>query len=53
MFIEIYGKHGDTGRVLLDNKRNNFERGQTDIFLIGCVDLGEIKKIRLGHDNSG
>jgi hypothetical protein len=37
----------------LDGPGNCFERKNTDEFQIEAVDLGELKKIRIGHDNSG
>jgi hypothetical protein len=37
----------------LDNKLNNFERNQEDLFGITCVDVGTPTKIRIRHDNSG
>jgi hypothetical protein len=30
-----------------------FEKGKTDAFGIEAVDLGDLKKITIGHDNSG
>ena len=48
MFIQIYGENGDTGDRPLDNSANNFERGRIDVFGVESVDLGELKKIRIG-----
>lgn len=28
VFLTIYGELGDTGAIQLDDKKNNFERGQ-------------------------
>ncbi|GIL93968.1 hypothetical protein Vretimale_245, partial [Volvox reticuliferus] len=54
VFIDIFGVNGtNTGRVLLNNKGNDFERGQSDTFTIAGRDVGPMKKIRIGHDNSG
>jgi hypothetical protein len=53
VFIWIYGEKGDSGKKLLEKPGNNFERNQTDDFGLELVDLGEIKKIRIGHDNKG
>lgn len=33
--------------------KNKFECGQTDVFTVECVDLGDLKKIKIGHDNKG
>ncbi|KAG2432966.1 hypothetical protein HXX76_008694 [Chlamydomonas incerta] len=54
VFIDIFGVDGThTGRMLLNNKGNDFERGQTDTYQIAGRDVGPMKKIRIGHDNSG
>lgn len=28
VFITLYGKHGDSGPIMLDDKKNNFEAGK-------------------------
>lgn len=33
--------------------KNKFERGMVDEFTVEAVDLGELEKLRIGHDNSG
>jgi len=53
VFIVIYGEVLDSGRKNLDNSSNNFERGQTDVFRFDCMDLGDLKKILIGHDGTG
>ena len=53
VFIKLYGENGRTEDIRLDNQENNFENGQTDTFLITTQDIGDIKSIRLRHDNSG
>lgn len=36
VFIDIFGMDGThTGRMLLNNKGNDFERGQTDTYQVG------------------
>jgi hypothetical protein len=54
VYINLFGE-GDTtsGKKTLDNAQNNFETGKEDVFEISCLDLGNISKIILGHDNSG
>ena len=32
---------------------DTFERGQSDIFVVGAVDVGTIKKIRIEQDGRG
>jgi hypothetical protein len=55
VFINLYGEHGDTGDRQLkeSSNRNKFESGQEDIFTIGAIDLGRLKKLKIWHDNSG
>ncbi|XP_070566658.1 lipoxygenase homology domain-containing protein 1-like isoform X2 [Ptychodera flava] len=53
VFITIFGELGDSGERKLDNKQNNFERGQEDKFTLESPSLGPLTKIRIGHDNSG
>ncbi|XP_068279481.1 lipoxygenase homology domain-containing protein 1 [Nyctibius grandis] len=56
VFLSIYGVgRGDTGERQLkrSNKLNKFEKGQVDVFTIKAIDLGELKKVRIRHDNSG
>jgi hypothetical protein len=53
VFITVCGENSDSGKRKLEGKGNCFERGKTDEFGIECVDLGELKKIRIEHDNSG
>lgn len=55
VYIVLFGEDGDTGKVPLKTSRtfkNKFERGQTDVFTIDAK-VGEVQKIRIGHDNKG
>uniref|UniRef100_A0A4W6CJK4 Lipoxygenase homology PLAT domains 1 n=1 Tax=Lates calcarifer TaxID=8187 RepID=A0A4W6CJK4_LATCA len=55
VFLTIYGDLGDTGERKLaksENNKNKFERGEVDKFSIEAVDLGQVFKIRIRHDNS-
>lgn len=47
------GKSTSSGRVSLNNSKNNFERNATDVFNLQLPNLGTIKRINIGHDNSG
>jgi hypothetical protein len=54
--IEIYGIEKTTGKVLFCNeteRKGKFQVGSIDTFVLQLVDVGNIKKIRIGHDNSG
>lgn len=35
------------------NYKNKFEQGMINEFTVEAVDLGDLEKIRIGHDNSG
>uniref|UniRef100_A0A8C8HBG1 PLAT domain-containing protein n=1 Tax=Oncorhynchus tshawytscha TaxID=74940 RepID=A0A8C8HBG1_ONCTS len=53
VFITIYGSNGDSGRRSLRQKfRNLFERGQTDRFLLEMLDMGELLRVCVEHDNT-
>ncbi|XP_047236335.1 lipoxygenase homology domain-containing protein 1 isoform X3 [Girardinichthys multiradiatus] len=55
VFLTIYGDLGDTGERKLaksENNKNMFERGEVDRFTIEAVDLGQVFKIRIRHDNT-
>lgn len=59
--ITLYGVDKATGKetrsredIRLENGRDNFTKGKLDKFVLApMLDLGDIKKIRIGHDNSG
>ncbi|XP_061658036.1 lipoxygenase homology domain-containing protein 1-like [Syngnathoides biaculeatus] len=52
--ITVFGSNGDSGRRRLRQKfRNLFERGQTDRFVLEMLDMGELQKVRVEHDNAG
>lgn len=55
VFMTMYGSLGDSGERELrkSNNRNKFEDGQVDEFKVKAVDLGDLEKIKIGHDNSG
>ncbi|XP_071750893.2 lipoxygenase homology domain-containing protein 1 [Centroberyx gerrardi] len=52
VFITIYGVNGDSGmRQLRQKFRNLFERGRTDRFVLEMLDLGELLRVKVEHDN--
>lgn len=53
VMLKIYGSLGESEEWKLDNSKNNFERGSKDEFIIETESLGEIEKIRIGHNNKG
>ncbi|KAK5900382.1 hypothetical protein CgunFtcFv8_025344 [Champsocephalus gunnari] len=55
VFLTIYGDLGDTGERKLrksETNGNKFERGSVDKFTIEAVDLGQVFRIQVRHDNS-
>lgn len=54
--MQIFGEHNgkkyQSPQLKLENSANNFERAQVDTFEVEAA-VGEIKSIRIGHDNSG
>ncbi|XP_059360394.1 lipoxygenase homology domain-containing protein 1-like [Carassius carassius] len=56
IFAILYGENDDTGFINLKaskSHKNKFEKGMIDEFIVEAVDLGELQKLRIGHDNSG
>ena len=55
VFCNIFGTYGDSGDRFLRKSanRNKFENGQLDEFEVKAIDLGEIYKLRIGHDSAG
>lgn len=54
VFITLYGANGDTGQRPLTKKFVNlFERGHMDDFKIEALDLGQLTRLRIEHDNKG
>ncbi|CAF0916712.1 unnamed protein product [Rotaria sordida] len=53
VFITLYGNLGETGAIMLDSKKKNFEVGQKDEFTIECPSVGELNKILIAHNNKG
>ncbi|KAL8614278.1 hypothetical protein ACOMHN_007616 [Nucella lapillus] len=56
VFIILYGDKDNTGKMFLKSSltnKNKFERNQMDEFILETVNIGELKKIRIGHDNAG
>lgn len=48
--ITLFGKNGDSGKRPL---KKGFTKDDVDKFTIECIDLGELKKVNIEHDNSG
>jgi hypothetical protein len=48
----LFGASGDSGERKLDNSGNNFELKKA-AFAVECVDLGDLLRIVIRHDNTG
>ncbi|EMP31788.1 Lipoxygenase like proteiny domain-containing protein 1 [Chelonia mydas] len=55
VYISIHGEEGDTGsrQLLRSKKPRKFLKGQTDLFLLEAVHLGNLYKIVIGHSGIG
>jgi hypothetical protein len=56
VFIILYGESEDSGKIDLKTSKtykDKFERGHIDEFTSEAIQLGELKKIKIGHDNAG
>ncbi|KAL2100047.1 hypothetical protein ACEWY4_004441 [Coilia grayii] len=56
VYVILYGTKDDTGIIALKRSKthtNKFELGMTDEFSVEAVNLGQLKRIRIGHDNKG
>ncbi|CAL8070988.1 unnamed protein product [Calicophoron daubneyi] len=59
--IQLYGEKESTGVLPLNESRNEagskktnkFENGSLDIFTVKAINVGPLKKIRIGHDSTG
>ncbi|KAM5305132.1 lipoxygenase homology domain-containing protein 1 isoform 3-T3 [Glossophaga mutica] len=56
VFITLFGTEDNTGMSLLKSSKVNsdkFERDSIDIFTVEALGLGDLWKVRIGHDNTG
>lgn len=53
VYIIIQGTKGKTKKLFMDDSRNNFERGMTEVFELNASNVGLVTRINIGHDNSG
>ncbi|XP_077022879.1 oxygen-regulated protein 1 isoform X2 [Tamandua tetradactyla] len=54
VFLYVYGETKCSGPIILGSgKHQLFNTNSADIFKVNLKDIGEIYKIRIGHDNSG
>ncbi|CAH8516071.1 unnamed protein product [Schistosoma turkestanicum] len=56
VFVHLYGLQGESKDMQLkhrDTEITKFEAGKSEEFILACGKLGEIKKIKIWHDNIG
>ncbi|XP_030875852.1 lipoxygenase homology domain-containing protein 1-like [Leptonychotes weddellii] len=56
VFVTLFGTQDNTGMTLLKSSKTNsdkFERDSIEIFTVETLDLGDLWKVRIGHDNTG
>jgi hypothetical protein len=56
VYLFLYGEKGDSGRLELrksETYRNAFERNRIDVFTRELMDIGNLKRVVVGHDNGG
>ncbi|ARZ72425.1 hypothetical protein M1P56_16130 [Streptomyces sp. HU2014] len=51
--IQLIGEKGKSPEIELDKPGNDFEQGDFDIYQITIDDIGDLKKVRLFHNNGG
>ncbi|MER5890656.1 PLAT/LH2 domain-containing protein [Streptomyces sp. NPDC001941] len=53
VFLTLYGSRGSSDELQLDSEGDDFERASTSVFTYTLEDLGDLRKVRVRHDNSG
>jgi hypothetical protein len=53
VYVSLIGELKESDKIILPSSGNNFESGKVDVFHIKGEDVGLIKQLRIGHDNSG
>ncbi|XP_060083712.1 lipoxygenase homology domain-containing protein 1-like [Ylistrum balloti] len=56
IFVTLYGSEGESKKILLVDKTSGkkaFEKGKTDVFAVAVPSLGDLRKLRIEHDDKG
>lgn len=53
VYLRLFGDKGQTKEIFLDNAEDNFENSAIDVFEVTAKDVGQLKKIRIRHNNTG
>jgi len=53
--INLRGTVNETGKIILrrQNQKTPFKRNHVDKFEFDCQDLGDLRRVIIGHDNTG
>ena len=49
----LYGEKGQSDEIILDSKKEFFEKGRMDSFKVDIANVGRPYKLRVYHDNKG
>ncbi|XP_069117526.1 lipoxygenase homology domain-containing protein 1-like [Argopecten irradians] len=56
IFVTLYGSQGESKKILLVDKTSGkkaFEKGKTDTFAVAMPSLGDLRRLRIEHDDKG
>ncbi|XP_033736341.1 lipoxygenase homology domain-containing protein 1-like isoform X2 [Pecten maximus] len=56
IFVTLYGSQGESKKILLVDKTSGkkaFEKGKSDVFAVAMPSLGDLRKLRIEHDDKG
>eukprot|EP00798_Chlamydomonas_sp_ICE-L_P018434 gene18434-24910_t len=53
LFGQLEGVEKTTEKAALNSSKNDFERGNIDVFNLTLTNVGDLKRIIIGHDNFG
>ena len=53
VYIQLIGETGVSERIEVGNAKKKFEKGSVDTFPLPTKDIGNLVRIKVGHDNTG
>ena len=53
VYIQLIGETGVSERIEVGNGKDKFEKGSEDTFPLPTKDVGNLVRIKVGHDNTG
>jgi len=51
--VVLMGDKGTSEEILLESSADNFSKGKTDVFTVHSVDVGDLSRLRIGHNGEG